>query len=518
MDGESSSEGTPGMSVKPLKDRLRSQTKREEKAKEALRKEREESAKVQELIDNEKLLRSQNLPKPPTAAEMFTPFRAPRAEHKPLSSLPLVFSVPRQRSSSGDSSSTEEMDPSSVQKKKSEDKKKNPKEKKPVPSYSLEFGSDGLPIPPMPQPNDTQETYQMKLLYFQSMLNMVKMKREEEFATAQLEQIALSRHFRVEQKLGHLEKFSLKLYEEGMGMSFATWIKQFQRFTKTRCHSNEQFLQYLNEWVADECWVGWNEKLSAEELADADFLVKKLTNRYPDKTTEYQREERFKAYKQKTDDVLVYSEKKEVLYLNAFPLGNVVLDARFYEGWKAGLWEILRTKLAHWAESHGKKYLEGREMLIKWTKIEKEERGGYGDFKKKLNEEKLTSRPKNDQKSQKKDIECRFWKKDGSCTLGDECKFKHSPRPKEKSDMNSSKSKSQSTKEGVQLDITEKVCSNKECQKEKDKHLWIKCPRLKTQCYLCKQTGHTKYLCPQADCTKCNRKGHLAEVCGQQAK
>ena len=361
-------------------------------------------------------------------------------------------------------------------------------------------------------PEELSLEYQKQLIAMLDAQTRLLKQQSEALERRAAAESAPARNFKVVQNLGALQKFTPEMAHR---TPFHLWYPQFAReMSALRCDESTVILN-LQYWVDKRCWQNWSEFLDKSESTSLQYLLDRLTDRYPDRTTYIRRQEQFREVKQEGDDVLAYSELKKHHFQLAYP--NSHINEEFFFHWEQGLYRDFRIRLV---EEGVVDYAEALELCRKWEHALKVVDGTYGNFgsspKSESPRSSQVASTYNAVQPQNRDV-CREFVKKGFCRFGMACRFEHPakvfPAGVESTAITSGKAVEQefSVLANTASD-PHAPCTRSNCA-DRPTHAWTRCTQPGKPCPRCNSFYHMKHFCPTAVCAKCNQMGHSEFVC-----
>lgn len=248
-----------------------------------------------------------------------------------------------------------------------------------------------------------------------------------------------------------LEKYTL---ESAKAQPFWSWHATFKREMERAGGDEKHQLDTLYHYVAPECFKGWSESFSAQEMNELAFVVKQLDLHFQDDLTPEERRKRFKEHVQSVPKVIEYTNEKEYRFRLAYPTRNPVTDEEYRDSWIQGLHTPFRrqlkldlrgvyektpvSELVKIATEYEKIEMEERrESYLKRFDKRRTENPKKGD-QRNSNRKKGDSNEKSETKKEKDPIVpkkgiCRFFAR-GDCRNGDDCPYTHDTHPRTSTD------------------------------------------------------------------------------------
>ena len=307
-----------------------------------------------------------------------------------------------------------------------------------------------------------------------------------------------------------------RAYIEEFGFTY--WLKIFMRDISKWNATKEEYCEALLYVTEDYqfLWRDWYDSLSVIQANDFDYLVKVLTDRYPEPMTMKERQKIFVKIKQVIDRFFEYQLQKESAYRKAYPLKieDMETDPRFIDEFKDGMWKPFLKRLIR-EDKDELPYPELVETVLAYEKAEIKAVGTYGqdgqfrlirtrevqgwaklnlkvspqELQRSKNSNSKAIKGKSKSSPTQKKGQCKFFQQ-GTCKKGNNCDWSHA------TNVNAVQTRRNAAK------------ATDPCFIHGDKEHWIDCKDPANPCHLCGDKTHTEHRCPHAYCRLCGKNGH----------
>lgn len=358
-----------------------------------------------------------------------------------------------------------------------------------------------MPLKPQKKMDQTAEQYyaevenwKLDLLQWQALHTVAAAARSQQPMLPQAS--TKPKKMKLHKNLGTLQRYTISLSKS---LPFYMWYKSFAREMSALDLDEPEIVYNLKWWVADECWRNWSEYLPEDKAWSLQTLLDELEIKFPDQFTPLQHQDQFRACIQITDDVNLYSQNKEHKFRLAYPGIEPQGSTEFFYHWSRGLWKEFRKKLV---AKNIEDYTLALQHCRRWELAYKQVEGGYSQLMRKP--QNSSNHPSTTTTAPPKQEICKNFVETGQCKYGSKCKYKHPPMKNEQTKPPAPKSNNS--------DVSQ-LCKRPGCA-NLPPHPWTQCKNPGAPCSICQATNHRRFYCPQAQCTKCQKKGHIATVCG----